>query len=87
MVNLYFEEVEVGAISTAGPYLVSKDEIIHFATQYDPVPRRYRRGRSGAFDLWRADGIRRPYLCHVLILLTGRLQPETRPWQDWAGMS
>ena len=35
MANLYFEETEVGAVSTAGPYLVTQDEIIRFASQYD----------------------------------------------------
>ena len=39
MTDLYFEDTEIGAISKAGPYLVSKEEIIRFATQYDPVPR------------------------------------------------
>jgi hypothetical protein len=27
MTNLYFEELEIGTRSTAGPYLVSKEEI------------------------------------------------------------
>ena len=39
MTHLYFEELEIGTRSTAGPYLVSKEEIIRFAKQYDPVPR------------------------------------------------
>ena len=39
MTNLYFEELEIGTRSAAGPYIVSKDEIIQFAKQYDPVPR------------------------------------------------
>ena len=39
MANLYFEELEIGTRSAAGPYLVSRDEIIQFAKQYDPVPR------------------------------------------------
>ncbi|WP_249160921.1 MaoC/PaaZ C-terminal domain-containing protein [Bradyrhizobium manausense] len=39
MTNLYFEELQVGARSTAGPHLLSKDEIIRFAKQYDPIPR------------------------------------------------
>ena len=36
---LYFEELEIGTRSTAGPYVVSRDEIIQFAKKYDPVPR------------------------------------------------
>ena len=39
MTHLYFEDMEVGASIKAGPYLVSKDEIVQFARQYDPVPR------------------------------------------------
>jgi acyl dehydratase len=38
MNRLYFEDVEVGASYTAGPYLVTKTEIIQFAKQYDPMP-------------------------------------------------
>jgi acyl dehydratase len=39
MTNLYFEELQIGTRSAAGPYVVSKEEIIRFAKQYDPVPR------------------------------------------------
>jgi len=35
---LYFEEAEIGKSRTAGPYLVSKNEIIEFAKKYDPQP-------------------------------------------------
>ena len=38
MTSLYFEEVEVGKLRVAGPYLVSRDEIIEFAKKYDPQP-------------------------------------------------
>jgi len=38
MVTLYFDEAEVGKLRTAGPYLVSKDEIIEFARKFDPQP-------------------------------------------------
>ena len=31
MTSLYFEEAEVGKLRVAGPYLVSRDEIIEFA--------------------------------------------------------
>ena len=57
MANLYFDELQIGSRSAAGPYLLSKDEIIGFATKYDPIPRPYRRGSRGAFPLWRPDGI------------------------------
>ncbi len=38
MTSVYFEEIEVGNRRTAGPYFVSKDEIIEFAKKYDPQP-------------------------------------------------
>jgi acyl dehydratase len=38
MTRLYFEEAEVGTTNKAGPYLVSKEEIIQFAKQYDAMP-------------------------------------------------
>src|SRR5215831_5873888 len=38
MTSLYFEEAEVGKLRRAGPYLVSRDEIIEFARKYDPQP-------------------------------------------------
>jgi acyl dehydratase len=38
MTSLYFEEAEVGKLRTAGPYLVSRNEIIEFAQKYDPQP-------------------------------------------------
>jgi acyl dehydratase len=38
MTSLYFEEAEVGKLRVAGPYLVSRDEIIEFAKKFDPQP-------------------------------------------------
>ena len=38
MANLYFEDAEIGTSCTAGPYLVTKNEIIQFAEKYDPRP-------------------------------------------------
>jgi acyl dehydratase len=38
MSSLYFEEAEVGKLRVAGPYPVSRDEIIEFAKKYDPQP-------------------------------------------------
>jgi acyl dehydratase len=75
LVNLYFEETEVGAVSTAGPYLVTKDEIIRFATQYDPVPRHIDEDAAARsiFGGLTASGA---HTFAILILLTGRLQPK-----------
>jgi acyl dehydratase len=38
MARLYFEDAEVGYSNGAGPYLVSKEEIVQFAKQYDAMP-------------------------------------------------
>jgi hypothetical protein len=38
MTSGYFEDIEVGDSRKAGPYFVSKAEIIKFAKQYDPRP-------------------------------------------------
>ena len=38
MTRWYFEEAEVGKKRTAGPYVVSKNEIIEFAKKFDPQP-------------------------------------------------
>ncbi|KWV54145.1 acyl dehydratase [Bradyrhizobium macuxiense] len=38
MTRLYFEDAEVGTTNGAGPYPVSKEEIVQFAKQYDAMP-------------------------------------------------
>ena len=77
MALLYFEEVEVGAISTAGPYLVTRDEIVRFATQYDPVPRHIDEEAAvrSMFGGLTASGA---HTFAILILLTGRVQPRNQ---------
>ena len=75
MANLYFEETEVGAISTAGPYLVGKDEIVAFASKYDPVPRHLdeEAAARSIFGGLTASGA---HTFAILILLTFRLHPK-----------
>ena len=75
MASLYFEEVEVGASSTAGPYLLTKNEIIQFATQYDPIPRHIDEevAARSMFGGLTASGA---HTFAIFILLTGRLQPR-----------
>jgi len=34
----YFEDIEVGTISRFGSYRVDRDEVIEFASKYDPQP-------------------------------------------------
>ena len=38
MANLYFEDFKTGAVATYGPRLVTREEIIAFAAEYDPQP-------------------------------------------------
>jgi acyl dehydratase len=75
MADLYFEEVEVGAISTAGPYLITKSEIIQFARQYDPTPRHIDEevAARSIFGGLTASGA---HTFAILILLTNRLRPK-----------
>jgi acyl dehydratase len=75
MANLYFEELQIGGRSTAGPYLVSKEGIIRFAKEYDPIPRHVDEevtARS-TFGGLTASG---SHTFAIYILLTGKLQPH-----------
>ena len=38
MTSSYFQETEVGNERTAGPHLVSKNQIIELARRHDPQP-------------------------------------------------
>lgn len=75
MTNLYFEELETGTRSAAGPYLVSKDEIIRFAKQYDPIPRHIdeQAAARSMFGGLTASG---SHTFAIFILLTSQLQPH-----------
>src|SRR6476620_6374616 len=75
MTNLYFEELEIGTRSAAGPYLVPKDEIIQFAKQYDPVPRHIdeEAAARSVFGGLTATGA---HTFAIYVLLTTRLQPR-----------
>ena len=73
--NLYFEDAEVGDRRTAGPYLVTKSEIIQFAKQYDPVPRHIdeEAAARSVFGGLTATGA---HTFAIYVLLTTRLQPR-----------
>jgi acyl dehydratase len=75
MSNLYFEELQIGSRSTAGPYPLSKDEIIRFAKQYDPIPRHIdeEAAARSVFGGLTASG---SHTFAIYILLTGKLQPH-----------
>jgi acyl dehydratase len=75
MTNLYFDELQIGSRSAAGPYLLSRDEIIRFATQYDPIPRHIdeQAAARSVFGGLTASG---SHTFAIFILLTGQLQPH-----------
>jgi len=75
MTLLYFEDAEVGTTCKAGPYLVSKEEIIQFAKQYDPVPRHIdeEAAARSIFGGLTASGV---HTFAVFISLTSKLQPR-----------
>jgi acyl dehydratase len=75
MTNLFFDQLQIGSRSAAGPYLLSKDEIIRFATQYDPIPRHIdeEAAARSVFGGLTASG---SHTFAIYILLTGQLQPH-----------
>src|SRR5215510_15934547 len=87
MTHLYFEDMEVGASLKAGPYLVSKDEIVQFAKQYDPVPRHIDED-AAARSIFGGLTASSAHTFSIFILLTTRLQPRLRVLAglDWNGL-
>jgi acyl dehydratase len=75
MAHLYFEDAEVGTTCKAGPYLVSKDEIIQFAKQYDPVPRHIDE-EAAAGSVFGGLTASSAHTFAVFIALTPKLQPR-----------
>lgn len=75
MANLYFEDAEIGTRSTAGPYLVTKNEIIQFAKQYDPVPRHIDE-EAAVRSVFGSLTASSAHTFSIFILLTTRLQPR-----------
>jgi acyl dehydratase len=75
MANLYFDELQIGSRSAAGPYLLSKDEIIGFATKYDPIPRHIDE-EAAARSLFGGLTASGSHTFAIYILLTGQLQPH-----------
>ena len=82
MTSGYFENLEVGDTRKAGPYFVSKDEIIQFAKQFDPRPFHIDEeaaGRSVFGGLSASAG----HTFAIFIFLTGKYQP---PFRALAGL-
>jgi acyl dehydratase len=77
MTGGYFEDSEVGDSRTAGPYLVSKAEIIQFAKQYDPRPFHIDE-EAAARSVFGGLSASAAHTFAILILLTTRWQPPLR---------
>jgi acyl dehydratase len=75
MTYLYFEDAEVGTICKSGAYLVSKDEIIQFAKQYDPAPRHIDE-EAAARSIFGGLTASSAHTIAVFIALTKKLQPR-----------
>jgi acyl dehydratase len=77
LADLYFEDADIGTIRTAGPHLVTKNEIIQFAKQYDPVPRHLdeEAAARSIFGGLTASGA---HTFAVFISLTPKLRPPLR---------
>jgi acyl dehydratase len=75
MRSLYFEDVEVGDSCIAGPYRVTKNEIIQFAKQYDPIPQNIDE-EAAARSIFGGLTACSPHTFSIYILLTTQVQPR-----------
>jgi acyl dehydratase len=82
MTSGYFEEMEVGDIRKAGPYFVSRDEIIRFATQYDPRPFHIDE-EAAARSVFKGLSASAAHTFAIYISLTVKLEP---PFHALAGL-
>jgi acyl dehydratase len=78
MANLYFEELVIGTRSVAGPYSVASEEIIHFAKQYDPVPRHIDEEEAAVRSVFGGLTASSAHTFSIFILLATRRQPQLR---------
>jgi acyl dehydratase len=74
MTSGYFEDIEVGDSRKAGPYFISKDEIIQFARQYDPRPYHIDE-EAAARSLFAGLSASGAHTFAIYIFLTDKLQP------------
>ena len=77
MTRLYFEDAEVGITNKAGPYLVSKEEIIQFAKQYDAMPSHIDE-EAAARSILGGLTASAAHTFAIFISLTTKLQPGLR---------
>ena len=77
MTSLFFEEIEVGNRRTAGPYFVSKDEIVEFATKYNPQPFHIDE-QAAARSVFGGLTASSAHTFSILILLLTKTEPSLR---------
>src|SRR5215469_9171803 len=77
MTSGYFEDIEVGDSRKAGPYFVSKDEIIQFAKQYDPRPFHIDEA-AAARSVFAGLSASAAHTFAIFISLTNKFQPSVR---------
>jgi acyl dehydratase len=73
----YFEDIEVGDSQKAGPYSVSKDEIIQFAEKYDPRPFHIDEA-AAARSVFAGLSASAAHTFAIFISLTNKLHPPIR---------
>ncbi|MFP2905877.1 MaoC family dehydratase [Pyxidicoccus sp. 3LFB2] len=66
----YFDDFQPGEVGEHGPYVVSREEIIAFAKQFDPQPFHLsdEGGREGIFGGLIASGWHTASICHKLLV-------------------
>jgi acyl dehydratase len=66
----YFEDFQVGQVHELGSYVVSREEILAFARQYDPQPFHLddEAGRQSIFGSIIASGWQTAAICHRLLV-------------------
>jgi len=77
MTDGYFDDTEVGECRKAGPYLVSKDEIIQFAKQFDARPF-HTDEEAAARSVFAGLSASGAHTFAIFISLTSKLQPRLR---------
>ena len=82
MTSGYFEDIEVGDSRKAGPYFVSKAEIIQFAKQYDPRPFHIDE-EAAARSVFAGLSASAAHTFAIFISLTNKYQP---PFRALAGL-
>jgi len=77
MTSGYFEDIKVGDSQKAGPYSVSKDEIVQFAKQFDPRPFHIDE-EAAARSVFAGLSASAAHTFAIFISLTNELEPPVR---------